>query len=197
MKRDVTRNGVRTQRGAVDDAMAAARRYFTNNLRDLRKQLGIDTLLGLAPYEELCTQHGLASPPAVAGSRVGDEVEVRGRGLERNPAGKSAVGSAEELAQYAPLGHRQAHSSCIVSSLPVPHKMRKSRMQSLQRPRTQKTAPLRAEESSIEEHELQQAHPAEMTPDGGHADVVAAEEQDELSALLSDIVHHVERLIFK
>ena len=56
MKRDVTQSGKRTQRGAVDDAMAAARRYFVNNLRDLRKQLGIDFLLSLAAFEDLVRQ---------------------------------------------------------------------------------------------------------------------------------------------
>jgi hypothetical protein len=53
MKRDVTRSGVRTQRGAMDDAISGARRYFANNLRDLRRQLGIDVLLGLARYCDL------------------------------------------------------------------------------------------------------------------------------------------------
>jgi hypothetical protein len=53
MKRDVTRSGVRTQRGAMDDAISGARRYFANNLRDLRRQLGIDVLLGWARYSDL------------------------------------------------------------------------------------------------------------------------------------------------
>ena len=53
MKRDVTRGGRRTQRGAMDDAVAGARRYFMNNLKDSQKQLRIDLLLGLAGYDTL------------------------------------------------------------------------------------------------------------------------------------------------
>lgn len=67
MKRDVTQNGVRTQRGAVDDAMSAAQRFFGNNLRDQHKQLGIDLLLGLADYETLTRNaHIAGNVPAQA-----------------------------------------------------------------------------------------------------------------------------------
>lgn len=46
MKRDVTRTGHRTHKGAWDDAMAGARRYFVNNFRDKSRQRGVDLLLG-------------------------------------------------------------------------------------------------------------------------------------------------------
>jgi hypothetical protein len=183
MKRDVTRNGVRTQRGAVDDAVAAARRYFTNNLRDVRKQLGVDTLLGLASYEELSALHGLASPSSAAESR---------NRLRREGAAKEETVALE---QYAPLGHRQAHLHGILSSLPM------------QRVNGEKKR--RAEESDSRKHRSG-ALPVKQSAEVVHAEhprpgagkfesaVNAAEDaQDELSALLSDIVHHVERLIFK
>jgi hypothetical protein len=46
MKRDVTRTGHRTRKGAWDDAVAGARRYFVNNFRDSARQRGVDLLLG-------------------------------------------------------------------------------------------------------------------------------------------------------
>ncbi|KAJ1422531.1 SacI homology domain-containing protein [Ochromonadaceae sp. CCMP2298] len=46
MKRDVTKNGVRTQKGAFDDAVSFATRYYLNNYKDESKQAGIDLMLG-------------------------------------------------------------------------------------------------------------------------------------------------------
>jgi hypothetical protein len=52
MKRDITRTGVRTNKGALDDAVSGAQRFFVNNYRDAKKQLGIDMMLGLTEFEE-------------------------------------------------------------------------------------------------------------------------------------------------
>lgn len=46
MKRDVTRTGVRTQQGAIDDAVSGMKRYYVNNYKDWRRQLGVDLMLG-------------------------------------------------------------------------------------------------------------------------------------------------------
>lgn len=46
MKRDVTISGVRTRRGLLEDALAFARRYYTNNYRDQYKQIALDLFLG-------------------------------------------------------------------------------------------------------------------------------------------------------
>ena len=46
LKRDVTRLGKRTKRGAFDDGVNSLRRYYINNYQDLDKQVGIDALLG-------------------------------------------------------------------------------------------------------------------------------------------------------
>ena len=46
MKRDVTKIGKRTKKGALDDALSGAKRYFVNNYKDTEKQAGIDLLLG-------------------------------------------------------------------------------------------------------------------------------------------------------
>jgi len=46
LKRDVTRLGKRTKRGAFDDGVNSLRRYYINNYQDLDKQIGIDALLG-------------------------------------------------------------------------------------------------------------------------------------------------------
>lgn len=81
---------MRTQRGAVDDAMAAARRYFANNLRDLRRQLGIDVLLGHARYADL-----------VSSTRRRDQ-------------------GAVELEVYAPQSYREGYYRRVVEGmLPV------------------------------------------------------------------------------
>jgi hypothetical protein len=52
MKRDITRTGVRTNKGALDDAVSGAQRFFVNNYRDAKRQLGIDMMLGLTEFEE-------------------------------------------------------------------------------------------------------------------------------------------------
>lgn len=46
LKRDVTRMGKRTKRGAFDDGVNSLRRYYINNYQDVDKQVGIDALLG-------------------------------------------------------------------------------------------------------------------------------------------------------
>lgn len=46
LKRDVTRMGKRTKRGAFDDGVNSLRRYYINNYQDIDKQVGIDALLG-------------------------------------------------------------------------------------------------------------------------------------------------------
>ncbi len=46
MKRDVTKTGVRTGRGLVDDAFSFAQRYVSNNLIDPSYQRRIDFMLG-------------------------------------------------------------------------------------------------------------------------------------------------------
>lgn len=46
MKRDVTKTGRRTHKGALEDAISYAQRYISNNYRDLHKQRGIDLLIG-------------------------------------------------------------------------------------------------------------------------------------------------------
>lgn len=109
MKRDVTRNGVRTQRGAVDDAMAAARRYFANNLRDLRRQLGIDVLLGLARYQDLA-HHSCASHSVIrVSSQEGGSVAAGGSG-ER-----------VEMELYAPKAFRAEYARRVLSSALLRH----------------------------------------------------------------------------
>lgn len=46
MKRDVTRTGVRTKRGVLDDAVSFAQRYIANNYHDSTYQSGLDMLIG-------------------------------------------------------------------------------------------------------------------------------------------------------
>lgn len=46
MKRDVTKTGIRTKQGLMDDAVSYAKRYIANNYIDQSRQLGIDYLLG-------------------------------------------------------------------------------------------------------------------------------------------------------
>lgn len=46
MKRDVTRSGQRTHKGAMDDAIASMQRHFINNWLDRDRQRGVDILLG-------------------------------------------------------------------------------------------------------------------------------------------------------
>lgn len=46
MKREVTKSGKQTYRGAISDGVAYFQRYFTNNYLDKRRQLGLDYLLG-------------------------------------------------------------------------------------------------------------------------------------------------------
>jgi len=46
LKRDVTRQGKRTNKGAFDDGMNSALRYFINNYKDAQRQKGIDLILG-------------------------------------------------------------------------------------------------------------------------------------------------------
>jgi hypothetical protein len=46
MKRDVTKTGIRTKQGMVDDAISYAKRYIANNYIDPSRQIGIDYLLG-------------------------------------------------------------------------------------------------------------------------------------------------------
>lgn len=47
MKRDVTRYGKRTKRGAIADGMNSAKRYFINKYQDYRRQEGLDIVIGL------------------------------------------------------------------------------------------------------------------------------------------------------
>ena len=88
MKRDVTRGGRRTNRGALDDAVAGARRFFMNNVRDTHRQLGVDVLLGLGEYSVLCGGNSSRS------------------GGEKKPL----------LHQYAPLSYRLAQIRRVLSS---------------------------------------------------------------------------------
>lgn len=46
MKRDVTRTGVRTKRGLVEDFASYLSRFYTNNVRDHQRQGAIDLLIG-------------------------------------------------------------------------------------------------------------------------------------------------------
>jgi len=46
MKRDVTKTGIRTNQGLMDDAVSYAKRYIANNYIDQSRQIGIDYLLG-------------------------------------------------------------------------------------------------------------------------------------------------------
>jgi hypothetical protein len=46
LKRDVTKYGKRTTRGAINDGVNSARRYFINNYHDEKNQLGLDLILG-------------------------------------------------------------------------------------------------------------------------------------------------------
>ena len=43
----MTRFGTRTQKGAIDDGVNSAMRYYINNVEDLRRQQLIDTIIGL------------------------------------------------------------------------------------------------------------------------------------------------------
>lgn len=99
MKRDVTQNGVRTQRGAVDDAMSAAQRFFSNNLRDQHKQVGIDLLLGLADYETLIPQ---TTSTAAAARSAGRVVQNQHRQAPAPSSMPASVPSASLAAQRAP-----------------------------------------------------------------------------------------------
>ena len=47
LKRDVTREGRRTNRGAFDDGVNSAMRYYINNYKDAHRQRGVDLVLGL------------------------------------------------------------------------------------------------------------------------------------------------------
>lgn len=117
MKRDVTQNGVRTQRGAVDDAMSAAQRFFVNNLRDEHKQLGIDLLLGLANYETL-TLSFTSAGTGVAGAGVGSG----GAGVKSDgdsgiiSGGSVRLASSEhrpKLRQFAPQRLLDSHKKRV------------------------------------------------------------------------------------
>ena len=46
LKRDVTRLGKRTHKGAFDDGFNSAMRYYINNYQDEDRQIGVDALLG-------------------------------------------------------------------------------------------------------------------------------------------------------
>ena len=46
LKRDVTRQGMRTNKGAFDDGVNSAVRYFINNYKDAQRQKGIDLIIG-------------------------------------------------------------------------------------------------------------------------------------------------------
>lgn len=99
MKRDVTHSGVRTHRGAVDDAMAAALRYWNNNLRDVRRQHGINVLLGLAHYED--------------NAHLQQKENIQVNGELGNVMKDHTV-----LSQYAPLEYRQERVRRILSLFP-------------------------------------------------------------------------------
>eukprot|EP01041_Mallomonas_annulata_P007454 gene7454-15245_t len=47
LKRDVTRHGRRTSKGAFDDGLNSAIRYYVNNFKDHRRQKALDLMLGL------------------------------------------------------------------------------------------------------------------------------------------------------
>lgn len=108
MKRDVTRGGKRTQRGAVDDAVAGARRFFENNVRDSHRQLGVDLLLGLVPLRALKAR-GVGG----SGTSGNDSALVSGR----------SVPVRRLLRQYAPWSNRLASIRRLLSSsiLNPPH----------------------------------------------------------------------------
>ena len=100
MKRDVTHSGVRTHRGAVDDAMAAALRYWNNNLRDVHRQHGINVLLGLEHYEE-------------------DNVHIQQKeNIQVNVELGNDMKNHTILSQYAPLEYRQERVRRILSIFP-------------------------------------------------------------------------------
>jgi hypothetical protein len=107
MKRDVTRSGVRTQRGAVDDAISGARRYFANNLRDLRRQLGIDVLLGLARYCDLVP------------------------GLGQYAESKAGV----QMFVYAPKAYREGYFRRVIRAMTATERGHKQRAGSLKKER--------------------------------------------------------------
>ena len=108
MKRDVTRGGRRTQRGAMDDAVAGARRYFMNNLKDSQKQLGIDLLLGLAEYQTLQDIHN-----NVSGDNNSSE-DVTNSNTEKMNEGKERT--QRKLFQYAPRVLRLARIKELLHS---------------------------------------------------------------------------------
>eukprot|EP01032_Pedospumella_encystans_P017612 gene17612-20065_t len=108
MKRDVTRGGRRTQRGAMDDAVAGARRYFMNNLKDSQKQLGIDLLLGLAEYHTLQDINN-----NVSGDSDRSEDDTNSSTVKIN---EDTVSKQRKLFQYAPRGLRLARIKQLLHS---------------------------------------------------------------------------------
>jgi hypothetical protein len=65
LKRDVTRIGRRTRRGAINDGVNSIVRYYLNNRVDNEKQRGLDTVIGRVVGQD-----------PVAGSGVEDTVDI-------------------------------------------------------------------------------------------------------------------------
>ena len=83
MKRDVTRTGVRTKRGLVEDFASYLSRFYTNNVRDHRRQGAIDLLIGTKSVDAvkcggdeevnnsvIAVSDRLQPPPPLLSSRV-------------------------------------------------------------------------------------------------------------------------------
>ena len=71
LKRDFTRTGKRTKRGALDDGMNSLQRYYLNNFLDADRQEGMDLLVGYANFsnaELIDTEDGDFAEDSVSGS---------------------------------------------------------------------------------------------------------------------------------
>ena len=73
LKRDVTRHGKRTHKGALDDGINSLLRYYINNVKDKSRQLGLDFLLGVWGKEESSLDKAIHS---VEGSIEVEDVDV-------------------------------------------------------------------------------------------------------------------------
>lgn len=80
LKRDVTRHGRRTQKGALDDGINSMLRYYINNFKDRRRQRGVDLILGLAdsdkPVAESCPRTDTSEQVVVESENGSDTDEA-------------------------------------------------------------------------------------------------------------------------
>ena len=128
MKRDVTRTGVRTHRGLVDDLMSYVTRFYANNVRDRRRQSAIDLLIGTT-LTNAETDTALAEDSAIAINTTSTATASR---VHSGQKGENKVeGSrARSKASDGPSCKKPLFSSCLLYTSPSPRDRTRSRMPS-------------------------------------------------------------------